>query len=116
MHFRIIPSTSFATAFLPPLTSAFLPPLAPPLAPSLASSLLSRYNRSNNCDRSDKICEESSYTDISEFSVEGIVDSIVAFFLTGFLSLLGDSKKSGLTRIFLNFYFSFITANVFIRS
>ena len=109
-------TTSFATTFLSPLTPAFLSPLTPPLTPPLASPLLSRYNRSNNCNRSDKIYKESSYINTSESGIRDIVDNIVAFFLTELLSLLGDSKKSDPTRIFLNSYSSFLTANIFIRS
>ena len=105
-------STSLITAFLSPLTPAFLSPLTPPLAPLLTPPLLSRYNRSNNCDRFDKICEESSYINTSEPDMK----DTVAFFLTELLSLLGDSKKSASTRILLNFYFSSLRANAFIRS
>ena len=103
---------SFATAFLSSLTSTFLSPLTPPLTPPL----LFRYNRSDNYNRSNKICEESSYTNTSESGVKGIVDNTVVFFLTELLSLLEDSKKSDSTLIFLNFCFSFLIANIFIRS
>ena len=91
-------STSFITAFLPPLTPTFLSPLTP--------SLLSRYNRSN------KTYKELSYTDTNKPNMR----DTVAFFLTELLSrLLGNSKKSAPTRILLNSYFSSFRANISIR-
>ena len=100
------------TTFLSPLISAFLSSLTPSLTPLLTSSLLSYYNRSNNYNRFNKICKESSYINISESNIR----NIVVFFLTKLLSLLENLKKSALTRILLNFYFSFLRANIFIRS
>ena len=105
-------SISLVTTFLSPLTSAFLSPLTPPLTSLLTSSLLSRYNRSNNYNRSNKIYEESSYINTSKSNIK----DTVAFFLTELLSLLKNLKKLALTRILLNFYFNSLRANIFIRS
>ena len=105
-------SISLITAFLSPLISAFLSSLTSSLTPLLTSSLLSRCNRSNNYNRSNKIYKESSYINTNKPNIR----DIVIFFLTKLLFLLRNSKKLALTRILLNFYFSFLRANAFIRS
>ena len=107
---------SFTTTFLSSLISTFLSSLTSSLTSSFISSLLSRYNRSDNYNRFNKIYKELSYINTSKSNIRDIVDNIVAFFLIKLLSLLRNSKKSDLTRIFLNFYFSFLIANIFICS
>ena len=112
---------SFITAFLSsltPLTSS----LKSSLTLSLTHSLLSRYNRFDkicnyfdNYDRFDKIYKESSYIDTYRPNIRDTVKDPVVVFLTKLLSLLGDSKKSDLIRILLNFYLTFLVVNLFIR-
>lgn len=131
-------TTSFVTAFLPPLLPFFTPPFASffasPLLPPLALPLPPRYDCcccGEACGETcGKACDKSSFDESSdevscggcfqangEASVNGLdMEGVTVFFLTGLLPLLGDSKKSGLTRILLNSYVNSLTANSFSRS